>query len=61
VSGKLETPGSSSVLKNMVELPGDTFRMVSDRFYPEERPRGTTGRVGRDVDLPHRLPLRRPT
>src|SRR3954470_1779509 len=25
-------------LKNMVELPGGTFRMGSDRFYPEERP-----------------------
>jgi formylglycine-generating enzyme len=23
---------------NMVELPGGTFRMGSDRFYPEERP-----------------------
>jgi formylglycine-generating enzyme required for sulfatase activity len=26
------------VLKDMVELPGGTFRMGSDRFYPEERP-----------------------
>jgi formylglycine-generating enzyme len=26
------------VLKNMVDLPGGTFRMGSDRFYPEERP-----------------------
>src|SRR5690348_6709013 len=25
-------------MKNMVELPGGTFRMGSDRFYPEERP-----------------------
>jgi formylglycine-generating enzyme len=25
-------------LKNMVELPGGTFRMGSDRFYPEEAP-----------------------
>src|SRR5262245_25897417 len=25
-------------LKNMVELPGGTFRMCSDDFYPEERP-----------------------
>jgi formylglycine-generating enzyme required for sulfatase activity len=25
-------------VKNMVELPGGTFRMGSDRFYPEERP-----------------------
>jgi len=24
--------------KNMIELPGGTFRMGSDRFYPEERP-----------------------
>jgi sulfatase modifying factor 1 len=24
--------------KSMVELPGGTFRMGSDRFYPEERP-----------------------
>ena len=24
--------------KNMVEVPGGTFRMGSDRFYPEERP-----------------------
>jgi sulfatase modifying factor 1 len=24
--------------KDMVELPGGTFRMGSDRFYPEERP-----------------------
>ncbi len=24
--------------KNMVELPGGSFRMGSDRFYPEERP-----------------------
>lgn len=28
----------SAVLKNMVELPGGTFRMGSDRFYAEERP-----------------------
>jgi formylglycine-generating enzyme len=27
-----------AVLKHMVELPGGTFRMGSDRFYPEERP-----------------------
>jgi formylglycine-generating enzyme len=27
-----------TVTKNMVELPGGTFRMGSDRFYPEERP-----------------------
>ena len=25
-------------MKNMVELPGGTFRMGSERFYPEERP-----------------------
>jgi formylglycine-generating enzyme required for sulfatase activity len=25
-------------VKNMVELPGGTFRMGCDRFYPEERP-----------------------
>jgi formylglycine-generating enzyme len=24
--------------KDMVELPGGTFRMGSERFYPEERP-----------------------
>jgi formylglycine-generating enzyme required for sulfatase activity len=24
--------------KNMVDMPGGTFRMGSDRFYPEERP-----------------------
>src|SRR5262245_3897476 len=30
--------GDSVALKNMVELPGSTFRMGSDRFYPEERP-----------------------
>jgi formylglycine-generating enzyme len=30
--------GSSTALKNMVELPRGTFRMGSDRFYPEERP-----------------------
>jgi sulfatase modifying factor 1 len=35
---KLEAPGSSAVLRHMVELPGGTFRMGSDRFYPEERP-----------------------
>jgi len=28
----------ATALKNMVELPGGTFRMGSDRFYPEERP-----------------------
>ena len=28
----------STLLKNMVELPPGTFRMGSDRFYPEERP-----------------------
>jgi formylglycine-generating enzyme required for sulfatase activity len=28
----------STALKDMVELPGGTFRMGSDRFYPEERP-----------------------
>ena len=38
MSGKLETSGSPAVLKNMVELPGGTFRMGSERFYPEERP-----------------------
>jgi formylglycine-generating enzyme len=27
-----------SALKDMVELPGGTFRMGSDRFYPEEAP-----------------------
>jgi formylglycine-generating enzyme len=26
------------VLKNMVDLPGGTFRMGCERFYPEERP-----------------------
>jgi formylglycine-generating enzyme len=26
------------VLENMIELSGGTFRMGSDRFYPEERP-----------------------
>jgi sulfatase modifying factor 1 len=26
------------VSENMIELPGGTFRMGSDRFYPEERP-----------------------
>jgi formylglycine-generating enzyme required for sulfatase activity len=31
-------PGTSTALKNMVELPGGTFRMGSARFYPEERP-----------------------
>ena len=25
-------------MKNMVELPGGTFRMGSEGFYPEERP-----------------------
>ncbi len=29
---------NATALKNMVELPGGTFRMGSDRFYPEERP-----------------------
>jgi formylglycine-generating enzyme required for sulfatase activity len=29
---------SAAAVKNMVELPGGTFRMGSDRFYPEERP-----------------------
>jgi formylglycine-generating enzyme len=29
---------SPPLLKDMVELPGGTFRMGSDRFYPEERP-----------------------
>src|ERR1043166_798284 len=28
----------TTALKDMVELPGGTFRMGSDRFYPEERP-----------------------
>jgi len=27
-----------SALKDMIELPGGTFRMGSERFYPEERP-----------------------
>jgi formylglycine-generating enzyme len=31
-------PGSSIALKNMVELPGGTFRMGCEDFYPEERP-----------------------
>jgi formylglycine-generating enzyme len=31
-------PGSSVQLKNMVELPGGTFRMGCEDFYPEERP-----------------------
>jgi sulfatase modifying factor 1 len=38
VRAKLETAGSSTVLKNMVELPGGTFRMGSDRCYSEEWP-----------------------
>ena len=38
MQGKLETSGSSTLLRHMVELPGGTFRMGSDRFYPEERP-----------------------
>jgi len=29
---------AAEVLKNMVELPGGSFRMGSDRFYPEEAP-----------------------
>jgi formylglycine-generating enzyme len=29
---------TSAILKNMVELPGGTFRMGSNDFYPEERP-----------------------
>ena len=29
---------TSTASKNMVELPGGTFRMGSERFYPEERP-----------------------
>ena len=29
---------TATPLKNMVPLPGGTFRMGSDRFYPEERP-----------------------
>ena len=29
---------STSLLEDMVELPGGTFRMGSDRFYAEERP-----------------------
>jgi formylglycine-generating enzyme required for sulfatase activity len=28
----------ATATKHMVELPGGTFRMGSDRFYPEERP-----------------------
>src|SRR3954447_655496 len=28
----------ADALKNMVELPGGTFPMGSDRFYPEEGP-----------------------
>jgi formylglycine-generating enzyme len=30
--------GAMTSTKNMVELPGGTFRMGSDRFYAEERP-----------------------
>jgi formylglycine-generating enzyme required for sulfatase activity len=30
--------GETATLKNMVELAGGTFRMGSDRFYPEETP-----------------------
>ncbi len=29
---------ASALLKNMVELPGGTFRMGAESFYPEERP-----------------------
>src|SRR5262249_16185099 len=29
---------ATATAKNMVQLPGGTFRMGSDRFYPEERP-----------------------
>jgi formylglycine-generating enzyme required for sulfatase activity len=32
------TVSIGSTLEEMVELPGGTFRMGSDRFYPEERP-----------------------
>ena len=31
-------PGSTTLLKNMVELPGGSFRMGCEDFYPEERP-----------------------
>ena len=27
-----------TIRKGMVQLPGGTFRMGSERFYPEERP-----------------------
>jgi formylglycine-generating enzyme len=32
-----KAPGSQ-VTRNMTWLPGGTFQMGSDRFYPEERP-----------------------
>ena len=38
MQGKLETSGSSTLLRHMVEVPGGTFLMGSDGFYPEERP-----------------------
>jgi formylglycine-generating enzyme len=31
-------PGNSMLLKNMVEVPGGTFPMGCEDFYPEERP-----------------------
>src|ERR1700704_3826108 len=34
----MSLPVGSSTLKHMVPVPGGTFLMGSDRFYPEERP-----------------------
>ena len=34
----MHSRSGSAVVRGMVELPRGSFRMGSDRFYPEERP-----------------------
>src|SRR5215469_4133753 len=38
IDAQLESRGAPSALQDMIRVPGGTFRMGSDKHYPEEAP-----------------------
>ena len=38
VDAQLESRSTASALHDMIRVPGGTFRMGSDKHYPEEAP-----------------------
>src|SRR5258707_15684228 len=38
VTARSDSPGGSPAHANMIRIPGGTFRMGSDKHYPEEAP-----------------------